>query len=196
MTTQSIRKILTHDFLLACLAQFTFTFVLHILTPTLPIYLSRLGSNEVEIGVLIGSFSVSSLALRPFIGRALLRIPEKRFMMAGALLFTLASLGYLFAPPFWPFLIVRVLQGIGFGFFQTASFTLVANISSGSRRGQSLSYFTLAMSLSSALGPAIGMFIINHCYFTPLFLACSGLSLCSLFISNKLGYRPVVPLQH
>jgi MFS family permease len=52
------------------------------------------------------------------------------------------------------------------------------------------------MSLSSALGPAIGMFIINHFNFTPLFLACSGLSLCSLFISNKLGRRPVVPLQH
>jgi MFS family permease len=194
--TQEMREIFTRDFVHNFFAMFTFTFVFTSLIPTLPIYLSRLGSNEVEIGVLIGSFALSSLTLRPFIGKALLKIPEKYFMMAGAFLFFLASVGYLFTPPFWPFLIVRVLQGIGFSFFQTASFTLVANISSAGRRGQSLSYFTLAMSFSSAVGPAIGMFVINHFNFTFLFLVCCGLSLGSLLISNQLGKRPVASSQH
>jgi MFS family permease len=189
--TQEMREIFTRDFIHNFFAMFAFTFVFTSLIPTLPIYLSKLGSNEVGIGVLIGSFALSSLVLRPFIGKALLRIPEKHFMMAGAFLFALTSMGYLFAPPFWPFLIVRVLQGIGFSFFQTASFTLVAKISSVGRRGQSLSYFTLAMSFSSAVGPAMGMFVINHFDFTCLFLACSGLSLCSLLISNQLGKKAV-----
>ena len=52
MATQ---KILTLDFILCFSAQFTFTSVFHGLVSTLPIYLSRLGSTEVEIGVLIGS---------------------------------------------------------------------------------------------------------------------------------------------
>jgi MFS family permease len=195
MAAQKIREILTRDFILAFFAQFTFSFVYHSFVPTLPIYLSRSGSNEVEIGVLIGIFAVSSLVLRPFIGKALLRIPEKKFMIGGALLFTLTSVGFLFTPPFWPFLIVRVFQGIGFAFFQTATLTLIANISSEVRRGQSLSYFTLAQSVSSALGPSIGMFLIIHLNFTFLFLACSCLSLCSLFISNKLGRRPVALVQ-
>jgi len=90
-TTQTMPKIFTHDFLLVFLAQFTFTFVFHILIPTLPIYLSRLGSTETEIGVLIGIFFFSSLVLRPFVGRALLKTPEKTFMIAGALLFALTS---------------------------------------------------------------------------------------------------------
>ena len=141
MTTQTIQKILIRDFILCFFAYFAFSFVFNILIPTLPIYLSRLGSNEVEIGILIGSFAISSLVLRPFVGRALLKIPEKNFMIAGALLFALASVAYLFAPPFWPFLIVRVFQGIGYAFFHTASFTLIANISSEAHRGQSLSYF-------------------------------------------------------
>ena len=146
------QKILTRDFILCFFAQFTFTFVFHILIPTLPIYLSRLGSTEVEIGVLIGIFFFSSLVLRPFVGRALLKIPEKNFMIAGALLFALTSVAYLLASPFWPFLIVRVFQGIGFAFFHTASFTLIANISPETHRGQSLSYFFLAINLSGALG--------------------------------------------
>ena len=196
MTTQSIRKILTHDFLLACLAQFTFTFVLHILTPTLPIYLSRLGSGEVEIGVLIGSFSVSSLVLRPFVGRALSKIPEKNFMIAGAFLFALTSVAFFLTPPFLPFLIVRVFQGIGFAFFHTAVFTLIANISSEAHRGQSVSYFTLSFHVSGALAPSLGMFLINHFSFTLLFFVCFGLSLCSLFITYKLRSRQVAPLQN
>src|SRR5512139_2279173 len=114
METQTIRKILTRDFIFCFFAQFTFTFVFNILIPTLPIYLSRLGSTEVEIGILIGIFTVSAFLLRPFIGRALLKTPEKNFMIIGALLYIFISVAYIFAPPFWPFLIVRLIQGIGF----------------------------------------------------------------------------------
>jgi MFS family permease len=88
---------------LSFLAQFTFSFVFFILIPTIPIYLSRLGSTEVGIGVLIGAFSVSSLALRPFVGRALLKIPERNFMIAGAMLYAFSSIVYLIAKPFGPF---------------------------------------------------------------------------------------------
>jgi MFS family permease len=187
--------ILTRDFILAFSAQFAFASVFHILLPTLPIYLSRLGLKEAEIGVLIGSFFFSSLVLRPFVGRALLKIQEKSFMIAGTLLFALTSVAYLLAPPFWPLLIVRMFQGIGFALFQTASITLIVNISSEAHRGRSLSFFYLAMNLSGALGPSLGMFLINHFSFIILFLVCLGLSLCSLFITHKLGMKQIAPLQ-
>ena len=195
MTTQTVRQILTRDFILCCFVQLTLAFVFQSLIPTLPIYLSRLGSNEAEIGVLIGTFAVSSLILRPFVGRALLTIPEKNFMIAGAFLSALTSVAYLFMPPFWPLLVVRVFQGIAFACFQTASFTLVANIGPESQRGQSLSYLFLASNTSGALAPSLGMFFINRFSFTLLFLVCSGLSLVALFIAYQLGRRQVVPSQ-
>jgi MFS family permease len=189
------QKILTRDFVLCFFAQVTFVSVFHILIPTLPIYLLRSGSKEAEIGVLIGIFFISSLVLRPFVGKALLKIPEKNFMITGTILFALTSVAYLLASPFWPLLIVRLFQGIGFAFFHTASFTLIANISPEAHRGQSLSYFYLANNLSGALGPSLGMFLINDFSFSFLFLVCLGLSLCSLFITYKLGRRQVAPLQ-
>ena len=195
MTIQSIRNILTRDFILGFFAQFIFAIAFNALIPTLPIYLSRLESKDTEIGVLIGIFSVSSLILRPFVGRGLLKIPERNFMIAGALLFGLTYVAYLLAPPFWPFLIVRVFQGIGYAFFSTASFTLIANISPEAHRGQSVSYFFLGFNISLALGPPLGMFLINQFSFTIFFLVCSGLSLCALFITNKLGRRQVPPLE-
>jgi MFS family permease len=190
-----IRKILTRDFILAFFAQFASSFIFYIIIPTLPIYLSRLGSTEIETGVLIGIFFFSSLVLRPFVGKALLKTPEKKFMIIGSLLYAFASVAYLLTPPFWPFFIVRVFHGIGFGFFHTSSFTFMANIASKAHRGQTLGYFALAMTLSGALAPPIGMLLINHFSFTFLFLVCLGLSLCSLFITNQLGRRQVAPLQ-
>ena len=195
MTTQTIWKVFDRNFIVACIAQFTFSIAFNILIPTLPIYLSSLGSTEVEIGILIGIFAVSSLILRPLVGKALLNIPEKNFMVAGAFLSVLTSVAYLWAPPFWPILIVRVLQGIGYALFQTASFTLIANVSPEAHRGRNLSYFLLTFNLSGALAPSLGMLLINHFSFTLLFLVCLGLSLCSLFITNKLARRQVAPLQ-
>jgi MFS family permease len=133
--------------------------------------------------------------IRPFVGKALLRIPEKSFMIAGALLFVVTSIAYLLARPFWPLLVVRFFQGIGLAFFTTASFTLIANISPESHRGQSLSYFWLAPNFSLVLAPVFGMFIINHFSFTVLFLLCFGVSLLTLWITSQLGRRQVVPVE-
>src|SRR4030043_514154 len=186
MTSQTIRKIFTRDFILGFFAQLAFITVFYILIPTLPIYLSRSGSKESDIGVLIGIFFVSSLVFRPFVGKALLKIPEKKFMIAGSLVFALTSFAYLLAPPFWPFLIVRVFQGIGLAFFHTASFTLIASISPEAHRGQSLSYFYLALNIAFALAPYFGMLLLNRFNFTVTFLAYSVLSLCSLLAVTKL----------
>ncbi len=183
------QKILHRDFIITFGAQFAFSSAYYILIPTLPIYLSKTGSREAEIGVLIGIFSISSLVLRPFIGRALLKIPEKKFAITGSLLFVFASIGYLLASPFWPFLIVRIFQGIGLAFFYTATFTLIANISPEAHRGQSLGYFYMALNTAFALAPYFGMLLINRFNFIVLFLVCTGLSLCSLLAVIKLKRR-------
>ncbi|MBS3918774.1 MAG: MFS transporter [Deltaproteobacteria bacterium] len=194
----TIRKILSRDFLLTFSAQLTFSFSLFILIPTLPIYLSRLGAEEAEIGILIGTSSVSSLILRPFVGSALLRIPERNFMIGGALLFILCSVAYIFLSPFWPFLMIRVFHGFGFALFYTASTTFIANISPEAHRGQSIGYFFLAFNFAFALAPSFGMFLLNRFHFTFLFLVCAALSLCSLFLSTRLKKRgenaPETPL--
>jgi MFS family permease len=192
MTTQ---KILSRDFILCFFAQFAFSLVFCLLIPTIPVYLSRFEAKEAEIGFLIGIFSVSSLILRPVVGRALLSIPERNFMIPGTILYVFSSIAYLLAPPFWPLFIVRVIHGIGLGLFSTASFTLVANITPEKHRGQLISYFYLSFNMAFALGPYFGMLIINQFNFVVLFWVCTGLSLCSLFITLKLGKREVIPLE-
>ena len=189
------QKILSRDFILCFFAQFAFISVFAILVPTIPIYLSRFEAKEAEIGFLVGIFSFSSLILRPIVGRALLNIPERNFMIAGTVLHVFSSIAYLLAPPFWPLLVVRIFHGIGLTLFNTAIFTLIANITPEMHRGQLISYFFLSGNMAFALGPYFGMVLINQFNFVVLFLVCAGLSLCSLFITTKLGKRKDIPLE-
>jgi MFS family permease len=187
------QKIITRDFVLAFLSQFMFCFAFSMLIPTLPIYLSRLGSREGEIGVLIGVLSFSSVVLRPSVGKILSKVPEKRFMVAGSLLSAVTSVGYLVTFPFWPFLLVRLLQGVGYGFFFTASNTWIANISPETRRGQSVSYFYLSLNIPFALAPAFGMFLINEFSFSLLFWVSTGLYVLSVVFLLGLRKKDVTP---
>ena len=184
-------EILTPPFILTCLSQFTFSVALYILLPTLPIYLSRLGSNETEIGLLVGAFAAGSVVFRPLVGKILSRHSEKKVMIAGAFLFTLTSAALLLVRPFWPFLGARVFQGIAYALFNTAIFTLAVNITPETRRGQSLSWALLSLNFALALGPSLGMTIVNRFGFTPLFIVCAGLSICTLFIA--LGIKRPQP---
>jgi MFS family permease len=188
------REIFTRDFILCFAAQVAFASVSFILIPTLPIYLSRLGSAEIEIGILIGAFGISSLVLRPFVGKALSKSGEKRFMVVGAIVSALTSVAYLIAPPFWPFCIVRILQGIGSAFFFTAAIILISNITPQTHRGESLGYFFLSFNISMVLAPPFGIILINHFGFTALFLVCVVLSLGSLLISCRLKSSDIKPM--
>jgi len=188
------REIFTRDFILCFAAQVAFASVSFILIPTLPIYLSRLGSAEIEIGILIGAFGISSLLLRPVVGKALSKSGEKKFMVVGAIVSALTSMAYLIAPPFWPFFIVRILQGIGSAFFFTATIILISNITPQTHRGESLGYFFLSFNISMVLAPPFGIFLINHFGFTTLFLVCVFLSLGALLISCRLRSSEVKPI--
>ncbi|HII10350.1 TPA: MFS transporter, partial [Candidatus Micrarchaeota archaeon] len=85
ISQHTVRDMLTRDFVLGFFAFFVFLIASYALIPTLPIYFARLGSNEMEIGVLLGIFGVASLVSRLLVGGVLLKYSEKGVMMFGAI---------------------------------------------------------------------------------------------------------------
>jgi MFS family permease len=194
ISRHTVRNILTHDFVLGFLALFTFIVAYHALIPTLPIFFARLGSNEREIGVLVGVFGASALGARLLVGSALLKYSEKSIMMFGALLFAVTFLASIVLRPFWPFFAVRLFQGVAFAFIDTAALAFIIKVTPLANRGRAISYFVLAPPFSQAIAPSLGMFIINQYSFTVLFLICVGLSLCAFLFSWKVkGQKLIAP---
>jgi predicted MFS family arabinose efflux permease len=188
-------NLFTRDFVLVFLAFFAFTAAIYSLTPTLPIYLTRLGSSEREIGVLIGGIAVAALASRLFVGRALLKYRGKTVMMFGALLSVITFFAYIVFRPFFPFLIIRFLHGVTLACLDTACLALIMGVTPPAHATRALGYFLLAPSLALALAAPLGMLIINQHGFIVLFLSGAGLSLCALFMSWKVK-GPEVSIPH
>jgi hypothetical protein len=63
-----IRNLLTRDFIIGFFTLLMFAIANTMLVPTLPVYFSSLGSDEREIGILIGTFGATSLIFRFLVG--------------------------------------------------------------------------------------------------------------------------------
>ncbi len=185
------KSLFTHDFILLVFAFFAICTAFHALTPTLPLYLTGLGSSEREIGTLIGVFAVAALASRLFVGGALLRYQEKHVMMVGALITAVVYLAFIIFRPFLPFLIVRSLQGVAFACMDTAALAFIIGVTPAVYRTRALGYLMLAPSLAMAVAAPAGVFVTNHYSFAALFLSCALLALCAFIMYWRLTGREV-----
>ncbi|WP_408007960.1 hypothetical protein ACJROX_25185 [Pseudalkalibacillus sp. A8] len=61
----------TNDFILTSLSNLFLFFSYHMLTPTLPVYVVKMGGDKFEAGLVIGLFTITALLIRPFAGQAL-----------------------------------------------------------------------------------------------------------------------------
>ncbi len=193
LSRHTIEHILIRDYVLSFLGFFAFSVTYHALTPTLPIYLARLGSHEREIGILIGTISVSALVSRLLAGKLLLMYSEKIVMMWGVILFGLSFLALIVFRPFWPFFVVRFLQGIAFACLDTSVIAYVVRIIPDTYRARAISYFLLAASIASAIASSTAVFVVNQYGFTVLLFACTGLSLCTFLLFLKLKDETAPP---
>jgi predicted MFS family arabinose efflux permease len=177
---------LTRDFVLVFLAYFAFIAANHALIPTLPIYLTKLGSTERQVGVLVGIAGVAALVSRFVVGGVLTRYLERRAMIVGAALIALTFPAVIIFSHFWPLFAVRIFQGIALACFHTAALAHIVKIVPLVYRGQGIAYFMLAPNLALTLVAPSGMFLVNQYGFTIFFLSCMSLSVCSFFLSWKV----------
>ena len=182
----TIKNLFTRDFVFSFLSLFGFLSAIYALYPTLPIYLEKLDFSVREIGIVVGVYGVSSLAFRFVVGGALLRYSEKKIMMAGSLLSLISFIASVVFRSFWPFFIIRFLQGVALATIDTAALAFVIKVMPQTHRGQGMGYFLLAPTFALAVAPSFGMWLVNHYDFTTLFLACAGFSVCTFLFSWQL----------
>ncbi len=176
-------RMFTRDFVLVFVAFFSFQAAYFALMPAVPIYFTRSGSNESQVGALVSIMGIAALVSRFFVGAVLTKYSEKKVMLFGTTLFTLALLAFTVFRPFWPLFVVMAVQGISFASVHTAAFTYAVKTISPAHRGQGLAYFTLATYLAMAMAAPFGIFLVNRYNFTVFFLTFASLCVCSLFLS-------------
>lgn len=91
--------------------------------------------------------------------------------------------------------VVRIVQGVGWGLSNTASGTIASDLVPKKTAGEKASdFFGLSGNLALAIGPALGLFLVNHIEFSTLFIICGSLTLIALVLALNVRYVKPEPL--
>ncbi len=155
-------------------ASFQWTFV------TLPGYMQQLGGDAAQIGLAIGLPTLSAVLVRPGIGHLVDRWGRKGVLMAGAGLFALEPILYTLTPSVWPFLVVRLLRGVGLAAFTTAYTALVADLAPPARRGEAIGLSGVTNNVGLLFAPALGALVQARWGYPAHFVAAAAIGAIGL----------------
>lgn len=184
-------RIWTRDFVFVCLANFFVFLGFQMTLPTLPLFLKELGGNDRLVGVIVGVFTFSALLLRPYAGHALESKGRGFVYMVGLAVFVISIASFSFISSILLLFLLRILQGMGWGFSTTAGGTIATDIIPPKRRGEGLGYFGLSGNLALALGPTLGLTLVGIISFAQLFMICAGFGLIALLFASRIRYKKV-----
>ena len=193
MAPQSPRaRLLTPAFLLISAATLAFFTSAGVTLPSVPLYVDGpLQGSDIAVGLAVGLFSVSALLTRPFAGRLGDARGRRPVMVVGAAIVAVSVLGYELASSVGVLIVFRLLTGVGEALFFTAATVAIVDLAPEDRRGEAVSFFTLALYIGIGIGPAIGETLIDLGGFTPTWLVTAGLAgLAALLASRVPETRP------
>lgn len=156
----------------------------YMLTPTLPAYAKLCGGSNLEASLVVSTFSITSLLVRLLIGNVMDKIEIKPLLFLGTIILAGSTLSYIWLP-LDAIIVVRIIQGIGWGLASTGAAAIFSNIVPKEKRGEGMGYYSLSMIISMALSPMVAILIMNLYSFQniaiiSIFLAIIG----TLFLSQ------------
>ncbi len=152
-----------------------------------------LGGGAAAVGVAIGSFAVSALLLRPFIGRAVDARGRRPLLLASLVLLTAVAVGFTLADRLAVVVALRGIQGVAQAGVYVTVAAMVVDLAPENRRGGAFSRFSLFLYAGLGLGPPLAELLIPRVGFTVMWLTAAALHLIALAAAWTLpetGERP------
>ncbi len=180
-------RLWTKDFITAALANFLIASSFHLLMPTIPIYLSeQLNVTPSNIGIVLSSYSLALLIIRPFCGYWVDVYSRKPLYMIGVSFFVLMFFGYYFAATVAVFIILRFAHGLFWGLTTVSSNTVAIDIVPSSRRAEGIGYFGVTMNIAMAFAPFIAVEIYNGFGFETLVSVAIGMGILAILAVTQI----------
>lgn len=157
-----LEKLWNSNYVKVWVANFMIFFSFMLLTPLLPLYLKdTFGADKQAIGIVLSGYTLFALLIRPFSGFFVDSFPRKVVLLICYGLFCVFFGGYLAAGSLLLFAIVRTLHGAPFGATTVANSTVAIDVLHPSRRAEGIGYYGLSNNISSAIAPALAIYILH-----------------------------------
>ena len=143
-------------FIVVWLALFIAIIGISMVSPLMPVFAEKMGASGIWLGLAFSGFALSQIPLMPVIGRLSDRYGKKRFLWMGLLIYTVAAVGYFWAPGYHELVLFRIVSGVGASMVIPIAFSYVGELAPKDYEGRYMGLFTIAMIAGFGIGPVLG----------------------------------------
>lgn len=167
--------------------------------PVLPRYVhGPLDAGNIAVGIVIGSYAVTGLLLRPVAGRLADRRGRRPTVFVGSLLAAAAGFLYLLPLGVPGLILARFFLGAGEGTVFTAGSAWIVDLAPAERRGRVIGLYGLAVWAGLSAGPLVGELLLHGLGYKSVWIFAGAAPLLGAAIALRIPdpYRPAAVAEH
>lgn len=185
-------KLWSQDFVLAIVSRGLSSIVFMLLSTTLATYaINEYSTGADTAGLLVGLFIISCLFSRIITGHYIDIWGRRKSLIVGSFFFSMFSSCYLLPLSIEGLFALRILHGLAFGVSSTVINVVATSYIPRERLGEGLGFLSLSTPLSTAIGPFVGIVLMQAENCKAMFFACAILSFVGFTLSLLLKIREI-----
>lgn len=177
-------RIWTKDYTLMLTINFILMSIFYLLIVTMASFATDSFNVSPSIaGLVSGIYIIGTVGGRLLTGNIINKVGSKKVLIIGLIAFILTTLLYFVSLNIGILLLSRFVNGFAVGIAANAVGTIVAQITPNSRKSEGIGYFSMSLSVATAIGPFLGLVLNQNFSYQVIFALCFILALVSLIIA-------------
>ncbi|MFR9557285.1 MAG: MFS transporter [Rikenellaceae bacterium] len=193
----SLERLFNRNFILLAVASLFMFTGFYLVMPIIAKYVvDRFHADSSMAGVVAASYIITALLTRPFSGYLVDRFDRRKFYLTSFSIFALLFTGYIISTSVAGLIMTRILLGASFSLVTTAANTLAIDVIPSSRRGEGIGYYGAIIVLAMAIGPMLGLYMIELFDYRELFIMAAVSCWLGVAIGSFVKSKPREPIIH
>jgi MFS family permease len=146
-----------------------------------PKYADSLGVSPAVIGIVTSVFAIAALAIRPVAGPSMDYFRKEKMLRILLFLLVVSLAGYGLSKGIPMIVATRILHGAACGVAIPLTLAMASNALPESKMAAGIGIFSLTQAFATALGPSLGLWLVDKIGYSFTFFALAALLLISVF---------------
>ncbi len=142
--------------------------------------LEVVGLTVATVGIMLGVNRMVRIPANPIVGLLADRWGRRNLFLVGMTLGVLSTSAYGLVYGFWPFLLSRMMWGIGWTLINVSGVAMVLDISAATNRGKLTGVYNAWMMIGFTGGPLLGGFLVDTIGFKTAMLILAGFTFAGM----------------
>lgn len=178
-------RIWSKDYTMMLCVNFLLMSIFYLLIVTMASFAAEKFNASASIaGLVSGIYIIGTVGGRLLTGNIINKVGSKKILIIGLIAFVLTTLLYFVSLNIGLLLFSRFVNGFAVGIAANAVGTIVAQITPNSRKSEGIGYFSMSLSIATAIGPFLGLILNQNFSYSVIFILCFILAVISLLIAS------------